>query len=46
MSFVFVRYTIWLEAFLTNGKKKRSNVIDVVTKAGELPSPEKSEQGN
>ncbi|ODN02728.1 putative epidermal cell surface receptor, partial [Orchesella cincta] len=38
------KYTIWLEAFLSNGKKKRSNVIDVITKAGQLPSPEKSEQ--
>jgi len=41
----FYRYTIWLEAFMSNGKKIRSNVIDIVTKAGHLPMPEKSEQG-
>ncbi|XP_042885309.1 uncharacterized protein LOC122261629 [Penaeus japonicus] len=38
-----VEYKVWLEAYLSNGRKATSNVITVTTKAGELPKPEKSE---
>ncbi|XP_047482174.1 uncharacterized protein LOC125034466 [Penaeus chinensis] len=38
-----VEYKVWLEAYLSNGRKKTSNVIPITTKAGELPKPEKSE---
>ncbi|KAG0717219.1 putative epidermal cell surface receptor [Chionoecetes opilio] len=38
-----VKYVVWLEAFLSNGRKKKSNVVEVTTKAGQLPKPEKSE---
>nr|XP_027226126.1 uncharacterized protein LOC113818162 isoform X7 [Penaeus vannamei] len=38
-----VEYKVWLEAYLSNGRKKKSNVIAITTKAGELPKPEKSE---
>ncbi|XP_063596478.1 uncharacterized protein LOC134773237 isoform X2 [Penaeus indicus] len=38
-----VEYNVWLEAYLSNGRKKKSNVIPITTKAGELPKPEKSE---
>lgn len=40
-----VEYKVWLEAYLSNGRKKKSNVIAITTKAGELPKPEKSEVG-
>jgi len=39
------RYGVWVEAFLTNGKKKRSNVIYVLTKPGQLPNLDKASQG-
>ena len=40
-----VKYVVWLEAFLSNGRKKKSNVVEFSTKAGLLPKPEKSEIG-
>lgn len=40
-----VKYVVWLEAFLSNGRKKKSNVVEFSTKAGQLPKPEKSEIG-
>ena len=40
-----VKYVVWLEAFLSNGRKKKSNVVEFSTKAGQLPTPEKSEIG-
>lgn len=40
-----VKYVVWLEAFLSNGRKKKSNVVEFMTKAGQLPKPEKSEIG-
>ncbi|RXG72718.1 putative epidermal cell surface receptor [Armadillidium vulgare] len=40
-----VEYEVWLEAYLTNGSKKKSNVITIKTEPGELPVPEKSELG-
>ncbi|KAK7066372.1 hypothetical protein SK128_017673, partial [Halocaridina rubra] len=38
-----VDYQVWLEAYLSNGRKKKSNVISIRTRAGQLPKPEKSE---
>ncbi|XP_050740420.1 uncharacterized protein LOC127010411 isoform X2 [Eriocheir sinensis] len=38
-----VKFVVWLEAFLSNGRKKKSNVVEFTTKAGQLPTPEKSE---
>ncbi|KAK8752616.1 hypothetical protein OTU49_006504 [Cherax quadricarinatus] len=38
-----VEYQVWLEAFLSNGRKKKSNVLTITTRAGELPKPERSE---
>lgn len=38
-------YQVWLEAFLSNGRKKKSNVISITTRAGALPKPERSEVG-
>ncbi|XP_066984324.1 uncharacterized protein sas isoform X7 [Macrobrachium rosenbergii] len=38
-----VEYEVWLDAYLTNGRKKKSNVITIKTKAGQLPKPERSE---
>lgn len=40
-----VKFVVWLEAFLSNGRKKKSNVVEFTTKAGQLPTPEKSEIG-
>ncbi|XP_068226472.1 uncharacterized protein [Palaemon carinicauda] len=40
-----VEYSVWLDAYLTNGRKKSSNVIIIKTKAGQLPKPERSEVG-
>ncbi|XP_076030675.1 uncharacterized protein LOC143018947 isoform X2 [Oratosquilla oratoria] len=37
------QYEMWIEAYLSNGRKKKSNVLTVTTKAGELPKPERSE---
>lgn len=39
------RYRVWVAAFLTNGKKKRTNVIDVVTKAGQPTTSDHAQQG-
>nr|XP_045611187.1 uncharacterized protein LOC123766224 isoform X4 [Procambarus clarkii] len=38
-----VEYQVWLEAYLSNGRKKKSNVLTITTRAGELPKPERSE---
>lgn len=40
-----VEYKVWIEAFLSNGRKKQSNVITITTRAGQLPKPERSEVG-
>ncbi|XP_071522981.1 uncharacterized protein sas isoform X8 [Panulirus ornatus] len=38
-----IEYQVWLEAYLSNGRKKKSNVLTITTRAGELPKPERSE---
>ena len=38
-------YQAWLVAYLSNGKTVKSNVLDVHTMAGSLPTPERSEVG-
>ena len=40
-----VKYVVWLEVFLCNGRKKKSNVVEFLTMAGQLAKPEKSEIG-
>lgn len=40
-----IEYQVWLEAYLSNGRKKKSNVLTITTRAGELPKPERSEVG-
>lgn len=38
-------YQAWVVAFLSNGKTLKSNVVDIHTLAGSLPTPERSEVG-
>ncbi|XP_042237938.1 LOW QUALITY PROTEIN: uncharacterized protein LOC121876666 [Homarus americanus] len=38
-----VEYQVWIEAYLSNGRKKKSNVLTITTRAGQLPKPERSE---
>ena len=40
-----LKYEVWIEAYLSNGRKRQSNVITIITKVGNLPTPERSEIG-